>query len=76
MSSSLLSEPSTVKLFSRLRRPLTANCPAVPTPGLTPGPRVFGVSGGGWTPGASSANESKLRRPGTGSDSITRGEKT
>ena len=35
-SSSLLSEPSTVKLFERARWPLTENWPAVPMPAPMP----------------------------------------
>src|SRR5712691_4847048 len=62
MSSSLLSEPSTVKLLPRERSPLTANCPAEPTPGPTPGPATLpSVCGGGATPGSNKANSSKLR---------------
>src|SRR6267143_796812 len=61
MSSSLLSEPSTVKLLPRDRSPLTANCPAEPTPGPTPGPATLpSVWGGGATPGNSSARSSNV----------------
>ena len=70
-SGSLLSEPSTEKLFDRARMPFTENCPAVPIPNPTPGPRTPGVYGGGATPGARSANSSKLRiavAPPTGSE--------
>src|SRR5919107_5152545 len=62
MSSSLLSEPSTVKLLPRDLKPLTANCPALPTPAPTPGPATEPkVCGGGATPGSSSASSSKVR---------------
>src|SRR5689334_17851515 len=62
MSSSLLSDPSTVKLLARERRPLTANCPAEPTPAPTPGPATLpNVCGGRATPGKSKANSSKDR---------------
>src|SRR5688500_9149998 len=62
MSSSLLSDPSTVKLLPRDRNPLTANCPADPTPGPTPGPATLpSVCGGGCTPGSSSASSSNVR---------------
>src|SRR5262245_56228694 len=62
MSSSLLSEPSTVKLLARDRSPLTENWPAVPTPAPCPGPATLpSVCGGGATPGKSSASSSKLR---------------
>src|SRR5580765_881349 len=62
MSSSLLSEPSTVKLFARDRNPLTENCPADPTPGPTPGPATLPrVCGGGNTPGNSNASSSNVR---------------
>src|SRR5262245_12904236 len=59
MSSSLLSDPSTVKLFARDRVPLTENWPAEPTPAPTPGPATLpSVCGGGATPGNSKANSS------------------
>src|SRR5688572_16176614 len=62
MSSSLLSEPSTVKLLPRDRNPFTANCPAEPTPGPTPGPATLPrVCGGGSTPGSSKASSSNVR---------------
>src|SRR6266850_2502617 len=62
MSSSLLSEPSTVKLLPRDRKPLTENWPAEPTPAPTPGPATLpNVCGGGATPGSSSANSSNVR---------------
>src|SRR2546430_13891633 len=61
-SSSLLSEQSTVKLWGRDRKPLTATWPAEPTPGPTPGPATLpSVCGGGATPGSNKANSSKLR---------------
>src|SRR5205085_9652946 len=60
--SSLLSEPSTVKLLARERKPLMANCPAEPTPAPTPGPEPLPmVCGGGATPGSKSANSSNVR---------------
>src|SRR5262245_45936612 len=62
MSSSLLSEPSTVKLLPRDRSPLTENCPADPTPGPTPGPATLpSVGGGGARPGSNNANSSNGR---------------
>ena len=62
MSSSLLSDPSTVKLFARERNPFTENCPAEPTPAPTPGPATLpNVCGGGATPIASRAKSSKER---------------
>src|SRR2546421_11649373 len=62
LSSSLLSEPSTVKLLPRDRKPLTENCPAEPTPAPTPGPATLpNVCGGGATPGSSSVNSSNVR---------------
>src|SRR2546425_7730766 len=62
MFSSLLSEPSTVKLLPRDRKPLTENCPAEPTPAPTPGPATLpNVCGGGATPGSSSVSSSNVR---------------
>src|SRR5262245_46386106 len=62
MSSSLLSDPSTVKLLARDRRPLTENCPAEPTPAPTPGPATLpSVCGGGAMPGNNRPNSSKVR---------------
>ena len=55
ISSSLLSDPSTVKLLLRLRRPLTENWPIEPTPMPTAGPS-FGEKGARATPGANSAS--------------------
>src|SRR5262245_29148818 len=67
MSWSLLSEPSMVKLFDRALRPLTENCPEVPTPGPKPGPTdVPVVAGDGKTPGASCAKKSNVLMPGNG----------
>ena len=60
-SSSLLSEPSTVKLFERARMPLTENWPGVPIPEPRPGPAIPFTSGGGATPAAIVARSSKLR---------------
>src|SRR4029453_16516061 len=65
MSSSLLSEPSTVKLLARERRPLGANCPAEPTPGPTPGPATEPrVWGGGARPGRGKGSRAKGRMRG------------
>ena len=50
---SLLSEPSMVKLFARLRIPFTENCPTVPIPAPMPGPDDSPTDcGGSTTPAA------------------------
>src|SRR5262245_3816895 len=73
MSSSLLSDPSIVKLFARLRRPLTANCPLVPTLEPIPGPTLWlSVCGGGRTPGKRNASDSIVRIPANGREVIVR----
>src|SRR2546429_8092278 len=62
ISSSLLSEPSTVKLLPRERNPLAENCPAEPTPAPTPGPATLPrVCGGGARPRQSKGNSSQDR---------------
>src|SRR5262245_50531940 len=72
-SSSLLSEPSMVKLFERLLRPFTENSPAVPTPGPMPGPTLVPMCwGGGATPGTRNARASNVRMPCQGSDTSSR----
>src|SRR5215510_9447596 len=72
-SSSLLSEPSMVKLFERLLRPFTENSPAVPTPGPMPGPTLVPMCcGGGATPGTRKARASNVRMPCQGSETSSR----